>query len=98
MAIRSLGIRYPNRICEWLQGRHCVAAALARLELIRPDPRFCTPTMLRTSLMNSTIASKMPGVTALASALRFNIPMVVNGHVYVGTKHEVDVYGLLPVR
>jgi hypothetical protein len=31
-------------------------------------------------------------------ALRFNIPMVVNGHVYVGTKHEVDVYGLLPPR
>jgi hypothetical protein len=31
-------------------------------------------------------------------ALRFNIPMVVNGHVYVGTKHQVDVYGLLPVR
>jgi hypothetical protein len=34
-----------------------------------------------------------PGLT-----LRFNIPMVVNGHVYVGTKHQVDVYGLLPVR
>jgi hypothetical protein len=34
-----------------------------------------------------------PGLT-----LRFNIPMVVNGHVYVGSKHEVDVYGLLPVR
>ena len=31
-------------------------------------------------------------------SLRFNIPTVVNGHVYVGTKHEVDVYGLLPVR
>jgi hypothetical protein len=31
-------------------------------------------------------------------ALRFNIPMVVNGHVYVGTKHQVDVYGLLPGR
>ena len=29
-------------------------------------------------------------------ALRFNIPTVVNGHVYVGAKHEVDVYGLLP--
>jgi hypothetical protein len=28
-------------------------------------------------------------------ALRFNIPTVVNGHVYVGSKHEVDVYGLL---
>ena len=29
-------------------------------------------------------------------ALRFNIPMIVNGHVYVGAKREVDVYGLLP--
>ncbi|HTZ58114.1 MAG TPA: hypothetical protein VMB49_08460 [Acidobacteriaceae bacterium] len=29
-------------------------------------------------------------------ALRFNIPMVVNGHVYVGASKEVDVYGLLP--
>jgi hypothetical protein len=34
-----------------------------------------------------------PGLT-----LRFNIPMVVNGHVYVGTKGEVDVYGLLAAR
>jgi hypothetical protein len=24
--------------------------------------------------------------------------MVVNGHVYVGAKHEIDVYGLLPPR
>jgi hypothetical protein len=29
-------------------------------------------------------------------ALRFNIPTVVNGRVYVGATHEVDVYGLLP--
>jgi len=28
-------------------------------------------------------------------ALRFNIPTTMNGHVYVGAKHEVDVYGLL---
>ena len=28
--------------------------------------------------------------------LRFSIPTVVNGHVYVGAKREVDVYGLLP--
>lgn len=34
-----------------------------------------------------------PGLT-----LRFNLPMVVKGHVYVGTKREVDVYGLLPGR
>jgi hypothetical protein len=31
-------------------------------------------------------------------ALRFNIPTIVNGHVYVGTKGEVDVYGLLPAK
>jgi hypothetical protein len=30
--------------------------------------------------------------------LRFNIPMVANGKVYVGAKREVDVYGLLPAR
>jgi hypothetical protein len=29
-------------------------------------------------------------------ALRFNIPTAVNGHVYVGARREVDVYGLLP--
>ena len=28
--------------------------------------------------------------------LRFNIPLVVNGKVYVGAKKQVDVYGLLP--
>lgn len=29
-------------------------------------------------------------------ALRFNIPTIANGHVYVGAKRELDVYGLLP--
>ena len=29
-------------------------------------------------------------------ALRFNVPTIANGHVYLGAKHEVDVYGLLP--
>ncbi len=29
--------------------------------------------------------------------LRFNIPTVVSGHVYVGAKDELDVYGLLSV-
>ncbi len=32
------------------------------------------------------------------AALTFNIPTVMNGHVYVGVKREVDVYGLLPVN
>jgi hypothetical protein len=31
-------------------------------------------------------------------ALRFNIPIVVNGHVYIGTKKQVDVYGLLRAK
>jgi hypothetical protein len=30
------------------------------------------------------------------TALRFNMPMIASGHVYVGAKSEVDVYGLLP--
>ena len=31
------------------------------------------------------------------TSLRFAIPTVVNGRVYIGTKREVDVYGLLPM-
>ncbi|HYL65013.1 MAG TPA: hypothetical protein VE077_20550 [Candidatus Methylomirabilis sp.] len=31
-------------------------------------------------------------------ALRFAIPSVVNGKVYIGERDEVDVYGLLPPR
>ena len=31
-------------------------------------------------------------------ALRFNIPTIMNGRVYVGAKREVDVYGLLPAE
>lgn len=28
--------------------------------------------------------------------MRFNIPTIANGHVYIGARREVDVYGLLP--
>jgi hypothetical protein len=31
-------------------------------------------------------------------ALRFNIPTIANGHVYIGAKLEVDVYGLLSAQ
>ena len=40
---------------------------------------------------NQNVARDHAGV-----ALRFNIPTVVNGHVYVGARQEIDVYGLLP--
>jgi len=30
------------------------------------------------------------------TGMRFNVPTIVNGHVYVGARQEIDVYGLLP--
>ncbi len=41
-------------------------------------------------------SEKNAGRDRAGLALRFNIPTVVDGRVYVGAKREVDVYGLLP--
>jgi hypothetical protein len=41
------------------------------------------------------VSEQNPSRDRAGLALRFNIPVIVNGHVYVGAKHEVDVYGLL---
>jgi hypothetical protein len=41
-------------------------------------------------------SEKNPPRDRAGLALRFNIPTVVDGRVYVGAKREVDVYGLLP--
>jgi hypothetical protein len=43
-------------------------------------------------------SNQNPARDAAGKAVRFNIPTIVNGHVYVGAKGEVDVYGLLAVR
>ena len=50
-----------------------------------------------TDLTHELYSSEMnPSRDRAGVGLRFNIPTVVNGHVYVGAKYELDVYGLLP--
>jgi chitodextrinase len=47
---------------------------------------------LGTALWDSTQGSG----NAAGNAVKFSVPTVANGKVYVGTQTEVDVYGLLP--
>jgi hypothetical protein len=51
-------------------------------------------TNLATQLYDTTQASG--GRDAPGKPVKFAVPTVANGHVYVGTQTELDVYGLLP--
>jgi len=55
----------------------------------------CDAANVARELYNS---NQNPARDRAGKALRFNIPTIANGHVYVGAKGEVDVYGLLPAR
>lgn len=61
-----------------------------------------TPAILRaydlTNISNEIYSSPMATTSpdAAGLAVKFSVPTVANGKVYVGTQAELDVYGLLP--
>ena len=72
---------------------------LTTLVIFRKAPSTVTelPSKAATDVAHELYNSEQnPSRDRAGLALRFNIPTVMNGRVYVGAKREVDVYGLLP--
>ncbi len=55
--------------------------------------RAYDPTNLSTELYNSEMSSDRDHA---GPALRFSVPTVADGEVFVGTQDELDIYGELP--
>ncbi len=56
--------------------------------------RAFDPNNLSNEIYSSPTALSSPGAAGLA--VKFTVPTVANGKVYVGTQTELDVFGLLP--
>ena len=79
---------HANNFRQWQQRRNCVDSLWKDLGDHSGEDRSDVARELYNSDQNSD--RDRAGIS-----VRFSIPTVVNGRVYIGTRSELDVYGLL---
>ena len=88
----------PRLFQRTARGMECFGYCVPGLGTKTTETRCSSPSTPSDTSRMLYDSEQNPSRDRAGLALRFNIPTIIDGHVYVGAKREVDVYGLLPKK